>query len=302
MAVQVSQAAGRAAGRLLGSLRLLRHARHATHGARRDPTRGSDEEILFKFRARLLLRDDVCQRNARGGRRRAERAPRTNQLGVARPSNRPGIASRLFFRSASSTSSSATTTFCFCSSLIVVSNVSRTGEDRHVVHRRPFDHAGPRDAAVTWSFRRSGSRPRSPRRSSSRPSKTFGSATRRRRWRLTFVFGLIHGFGFAGVLRELGLPTDGFVRTLLAFNLGVEAGQLAIVALLAVPAALHCEITERQTHPAVDFGGHRALRRRMVPRPHVRPGMDAVLRQNQGSSRMRMFLNSIGAPSDSRQR
>ena len=57
------------------------------------------------------------------------------------------------------------------------------------------------------------------------------------RWKLTFLFGLVHGFGFAGVLRDLSLPTDGFVRALLAFNLGVEAGQLAIVAVLAVPAA-----------------------------------------------------------------
>ena len=51
------------------------------------------------------------------------------------------------------------------------------------------------------------------------------------RWKLTFVFGLIHGFGFAGVLSELGLPTAGRVRCLLAFNVGVEIGQLAIVAL-----------------------------------------------------------------------
>jgi hypothetical protein len=57
------------------------------------------------------------------------------------------------------------------------------------------------------------------------------------RWRLTFLFGLVHGFGFAGVLRDLALPTEGFLRALLAFNLGVEAGQLAIVAALAVPAA-----------------------------------------------------------------
>lgn len=59
-----------------------------------------------------------------------------------------------------------------------------------------------------------------------------------RRWKLTFVFGLIHGFGFAGVLRELELPTDGFIRSLLTFNLGVEAGQLAIVAVFAIPIAL----------------------------------------------------------------
>ena len=52
------------------------------------------------------------------------------------------------------------------------------------------------------------------------------------RWRLTFFCGLIHGFGFAGVLQELGLPTEGLVRSLVAFNLGVEAGQLVIVAAL----------------------------------------------------------------------
>lgn len=50
------------------------------------------------------------------------------------------------------------------------------------------------------------------------------------RWRLTFAFGLVHGFGFATVLRELGLPAEGLVRSLLAFNLGVELGQLAIAA------------------------------------------------------------------------
>lgn len=58
------------------------------------------------------------------------------------------------------------------------------------------------------------------------------------RWRLTFLFGLVHGFGFAGVLRDLSLPKEGFVRALLAFNLGVEAGQLLIVAMLAAPASL----------------------------------------------------------------
>jgi hypothetical protein len=52
------------------------------------------------------------------------------------------------------------------------------------------------------------------------------------RWKLTFAFGLIHGFGFAGVLRELGLPKVGLVRSLLAFNVGVEVGQLAIVLAL----------------------------------------------------------------------
>jgi hydrogenase/urease accessory protein HupE len=50
------------------------------------------------------------------------------------------------------------------------------------------------------------------------------------RWRITFAFGLVHGFGFAAVLRELGLPSEGLIRSLLAFNLGVEIGQLAIAA------------------------------------------------------------------------
>jgi hypothetical protein len=51
------------------------------------------------------------------------------------------------------------------------------------------------------------------------------------RWVLTFIFGLVHGFGFANVLRDLGLPTTGLVPSLLAFNVGVEIGQLGIVAV-----------------------------------------------------------------------
>ncbi|MDD1519138.1 MULTISPECIES: HupE/UreJ family protein [Bradyrhizobium] len=53
-----------------------------------------------------------------------------------------------------------------------------------------------------------------------------------RRWRVAFLFGLIHGFGFAGALREIGLPPDAIVSALAAFNVGVEIGQIAIVALL----------------------------------------------------------------------
>ena len=51
-----------------------------------------------------------------------------------------------------------------------------------------------------------------------------------RRWVLAFAFGLIHGFGFAGVLADLGLPQGTLLPALVAFNLGVEAGQLAVVA------------------------------------------------------------------------
>lgn len=48
---------------------------------------------------------------------------------------------------------------------------------------------------------------------------------------VVFVFGLLHGMGFAGVLTELGLPERDFIVGLLSFNLGVELGQLAIIAL-----------------------------------------------------------------------
>jgi hydrogenase/urease accessory protein HupE len=47
---------------------------------------------------------------------------------------------------------------------------------------------------------------------------------------LVFGFGLLHGLGFAGVLHELGLPRSEFLTALLTFNLGVEAGQLTVIA------------------------------------------------------------------------
>ncbi len=57
-----------------------------------------------------------------------------------------------------------------------------------------------------------------------------------RRWMMAFAFGLIHGFGFASVLADLGLPRDALLLALVGFNFGVEAGQLAIVAAF-LPAA-----------------------------------------------------------------
>ncbi|WP_438481182.1 HupE/UreJ family protein [Oleiharenicola lentus] len=55
----------------------------------------------------------------------------------------------------------------------------------------------------------------------------------RSRWLLTFILGLVHGFGFAGVLRELGIGANGssFAAPLIGFNLGVEIGQLAVAAI-----------------------------------------------------------------------
>jgi hypothetical protein len=54
---------------------------------------------------------------------------------------------------------------------------------------------------------------------------------RRGRAGAAFALGLLHGFGFSGALVELGLPSGSFARALLGFNLGVELGQLAVVAL-----------------------------------------------------------------------
>ena len=58
-------------------------------------------------------------------------------------------------------------------------------------------------------------------------------------WRvaLVFGFGLLHGMGFAGVLRDLGLPRSEFLTALVSFNLGVEGGQLSVIALTFVALA-----------------------------------------------------------------
>ena len=52
------------------------------------------------------------------------------------------------------------------------------------------------------------------------------------RWLLAFAFGLIHGFGFAGILREMDLGRSGIALSLFSFNLGVEAGQVVVICLL----------------------------------------------------------------------
>ncbi|HEY7776243.1 MAG TPA: HupE/UreJ family protein [Kineobactrum sp.] len=52
------------------------------------------------------------------------------------------------------------------------------------------------------------------------------------RYLLVLCFGLIHGLGFAGALRDIGLPAEGLVASLIAFNIGVEIGQLSFIALI----------------------------------------------------------------------
>jgi hydrogenase/urease accessory protein HupE len=61
-------------------------------------------------------------------------------------------------------------------------------------------------------------------------------------WRvaLVFGFGLLHGMGFAGALKELGLPRSEFVTALLTFNVGVEAGQLAVIGTAFVLVGWYC--------------------------------------------------------------
>ncbi|HQS89956.1 HupE/UreJ family protein [Polaromonas sp.] len=61
-------------------------------------------------------------------------------------------------------------------------------------------------------------------------SNLFG-AVESKRWMMAFAFGLLHGFGFASVLADLGLPKHALVLALVGFNVGVELGQLAIVAV-----------------------------------------------------------------------
>jgi len=53
-----------------------------------------------------------------------------------------------------------------------------------------------------------------------------------KRWAVSFVFGLVHGFGFANVLKEMHLPRSGLIGSLFSFNAGVEVGQIAVVLLI----------------------------------------------------------------------
>jgi hydrogenase/urease accessory protein HupE len=65
------------------------------------------------------------------------------------------------------------------------------------------------------------------------------SLTERQPWIVAFTFGLLHGFGFAGALTEVGLPANDIPLALLLFNLGVEAGQLVFVtAVLPIVVAV----------------------------------------------------------------
>jgi len=72
------------------------------------------------------------------------------------------------------------------------------------------------------------------------------------RWIAAFGFGLLHGFGFAGALQDLGLPAGSLALSLAGFNLGVEAGQLAVV-LVFLPLAFLSRST--RAYRRLVFGG-----------------------------------------------
>ena len=86
-------------------------------------------------------------------------------------------------------------------------------------------------------------------------AENFVSRDIDKRWRDTFGFGLIHGFGFASALQEFGLPRGALVPALASFNLGVEIGQIAIVSLL-VPGLLGLDhvIASRRRVGALPIG------------------------------------------------
>lgn len=79
----------------------------------------------------------------------------------------------------------------------------------------------------------------------------------RRAWMLAFFFGLVHGFGFASVLNDLGLPRDALAISLAGFNIGVEIGQLAVV--LALVPLIFLLRERRFYRPLVLVGGSGAI-------------------------------------------
>ena len=75
-------------------------------------------------------------------------------------------------------------------------------------------------------------------------------------WVVAFGFGLLHGFGFAGALNEIGLPESDVPTALLTFNLGVEAGQLVIVALSLALLELLRRFAAALMHPALQIAAY----------------------------------------------
>ena len=81
-------------------------------------------------------------------------------------------------------------------------------------------------------------------------SRGRGTLSQRKPWLIAFGFGLVHGFGFAGALAEIGLPKGAEVLALLLFNLGVEAGQVAFVGAVLLLVFLATRLARLPLAPA----------------------------------------------------
>src|SRR5262249_24826143 len=84
------------------------------------------------------------------------------------------------------------------------------------------------------------------------------SLTQRWPWVVAFTFGLLHGFGFAGALVDIGLPQGDIPLALFSFNVGVEVGQLifigAVLAVLALATRIHSPpLVERRATSAAAY-------------------------------------------------
>ena len=142
--------------------------------------------------------------------------------------------------------------------------LAQAGESDHRLHGRAFDHLDLRDAWLGDAAVGAGrGDDRDQHRPGRRGSRAHGARAAQpcdhRPWIVAFAFGLLHGFGFAGALVELGLPQGDIPLALLAFNVGVELGQLAFIAVLlsavyavrrfvAIPAAGDRRLGLRDRH------------------------------------------------------
>lgn len=85
--------------------------------------------------------------------------------------------------------------------------------------------------------------------------ENFFSRNIDKRWRVTFLFGFIHGFGFASALSEMGVPQNAVAPALASFNIGVELGQIAIV-LIVMPILLYIDRhTKGERHNMLVYAG-----------------------------------------------
>jgi hypothetical protein len=81
-----------------------------------------------------------------------------------------------------------------------------------------------------------------------------GSFAQQWPWVIAFAFGLLHGFGFAGALNEIGLPQQAIPLSLLFFNIGVEMGQILFIVVVYVVWALAKRPVARLPEPITRYG------------------------------------------------